>query len=144
MYCCCLVTKSCLTFCDPMDYSLPGSSIHEISHTRILEYIAISFSRNSSQPRDWTLVSSLTDIFFTTEPPGKPIYMHTQIQMYRITLYLTEIDYYTDYFVIFVHFLYITGILPEICFSFSLVSLYLSFCLLVLKLLPETLDIQIQ
>ena len=70
--------------------------------------------------------------------------MHTHIQMYRITLYLTEIDRYTYYFVIFVHFLYITGILPEVCFYFLLVSLYLSFCLLVLQLLPETLDIQIQ
>ena len=37
--------QSCLTLCDPMDRSLPGSSVHEISQARILEWVAISFSR---------------------------------------------------------------------------------------------------
>ena len=41
---CCLVTKSCLTLCDPMDYSPPGSSVHGISQARILEWDAIFFS----------------------------------------------------------------------------------------------------
>ena len=41
---CVLVTQSCLTLCDPMDYSLPGSSVHEILQARILEWVAISFS----------------------------------------------------------------------------------------------------
>ena len=54
---CCLVTKSCPTLCDPMDYSPPGSSVCGISQARILEWVAISFSRGSSQPRDWTHVS---------------------------------------------------------------------------------------
>ena len=40
-----LVTKSCLTLCYLMDYSLPGSSVHEISQAGILEWVAISFSR---------------------------------------------------------------------------------------------------
>ena len=44
-YCCCFVTKSRLTFCDSVDCSLPGS-IHGISQVRILEWVAISFSRN--------------------------------------------------------------------------------------------------
>ena len=43
------VTQSCLTLCDPMDCSLLGISIHGIFQTRILEWIAISFSRGSSQ-----------------------------------------------------------------------------------------------
>ena len=51
------VTQSCLTLCDPMDCSLPGSSIHGIFQTRVLEWVAISFSRESSQPRDRTRVS---------------------------------------------------------------------------------------
>ena len=51
------VAQSCLTLCDPMDCSLPGSSIHEILQARILECIAISLSRGSSQPRDLTQVS---------------------------------------------------------------------------------------
>ena len=42
----------CLTLCDPMDYSLPGSSIHGIFQAKILERVAISFSRGSSQPRE--------------------------------------------------------------------------------------------
>ena len=45
----------CPTFCDPVDCSLPGSSIHGIFQARILEWVAISFSRRSSWPRDWTL-----------------------------------------------------------------------------------------
>ena len=57
--CCSLVTKSCLTFCDPMDYNPPGSSVHEISQARILEWVAISFSRGSSQPRDQTSISRI-------------------------------------------------------------------------------------
>ena len=42
------IAQLCLTLCNPMDYSLPGSSIHGIFQTRILEWVAISFSRGSS------------------------------------------------------------------------------------------------
>ena len=48
--------QSCLTLWDPMDYSTPGSSVHGISQARILEWVAISFSRGSSQPRYWTCI----------------------------------------------------------------------------------------
>ena len=44
----CLVTKLCLTLCDPMDCSPPGSSVHGILQARILEWVAIPFSRGSS------------------------------------------------------------------------------------------------
>ena len=56
-----------------MDYSLPGSSVHGISQERILKWVAISFSRGSSWPRDQTCVSCIAGKSFTTEPPGKPI-----------------------------------------------------------------------
>ena len=46
------VAQSCLTLCDPMDCSLPRSSIHGIFQARVLEWVVISFSRRSSQPRD--------------------------------------------------------------------------------------------
>ena len=59
-------------FCNPMDCSLPGSSVYEISQARILEWVVISFSRGSSQPRDWTSVSCIGGDFFTAEPPGEP------------------------------------------------------------------------
>ena len=51
--------QSCLTLCDPMGCSWPGSSVHGILQERILEWVAISFSRRSSQPRDRTLVSCI-------------------------------------------------------------------------------------
>ena len=68
----CSVTQLCLTLWNPMDCSLPGSSVHGISQARILEWVAISSSRGSSQPRDRTRVSCLAGRFLTTEPPGKP------------------------------------------------------------------------
>ena len=51
--------------CDPMDYSLLGSSVHEILHARILAWIAILFTRRSSQPKDQTRVSCIAGRFFT-------------------------------------------------------------------------------
>ena len=51
------VVQSCLTLCDPLDCSPPGSSIHGILQARVLEWVAISFSRGSSRPRDQTQVS---------------------------------------------------------------------------------------
>ena len=53
--------QSCLTLCDPMDYT-----VHGILQARILECIAFPFSRGSSQPRDWTQVSHITGRFFTS------------------------------------------------------------------------------
>ena len=59
------VTQSCLTLCDPVDYSPPGSSVHGISQARILEWVAIPFSRGSSPPRDQTQISCLAGRFST-------------------------------------------------------------------------------
>ena len=59
------VTQSCPTLCHPMDCSLPGSSIHGIFQARILEWVAISFSRRSSRPRHWTQVSHIVGRRFT-------------------------------------------------------------------------------
>ena len=53
------VAQSCLTLCNPMDCSPPGSSVHGILQARILEWVAISFSGESSQPRDRTRVSCI-------------------------------------------------------------------------------------
>ena len=58
------VAQSCPTLCDPMDCSLPGS-IHEIFQARILEWVAISFSRGSSRSREWTWVSRISGRRFT-------------------------------------------------------------------------------
>ena len=53
---CVLVIQLCLTLCDPVDYSLPGSSVHGILQARILEQVVIPFSRGSSWHRDQTQV----------------------------------------------------------------------------------------
>ena len=67
----CSVAQSCPTFCDPMNWSLPDSSVHGISQARILEWVAISFSRGSYRPRDQTRISCTASGFFITEPPAK-------------------------------------------------------------------------
>ena len=69
---------------DPMDYNLPGSSVHGILQAKILEWVAISFSRGSSQPGNWTRVSHIVGRFFTNwatreapqldMPPEKAVY----------------------------------------------------------------------
>ena len=51
-------TRSCLTLCNPVDCSLLGSSVHGISQEKILEWVAIPFSRGPSQPRDQTLLAA--------------------------------------------------------------------------------------
>ena len=62
--------------CNSLDCSPPGSSVHRILRVRILEWVAMPFSRGTSQPRDWIHVpctSCIAGRFFTAEPLGKPI-----------------------------------------------------------------------
>ena len=59
------VPQSCLTLCDPMDCSRPGSSIHGILQARTLDWVAVPFSRGFSQPRNRTQVSFVAVRFFT-------------------------------------------------------------------------------
>ena len=67
------VTQSCPTLCDPVNCSLPGSSILGILQARILGCVAISFAMGTSQPRDWTQVSRITgrrfNLWATREAP---------------------------------------------------------------------------
>ena len=74
------VAQSCLTLCVPMDCSLPGSSVHGIFQARILGWGAISFSRGSSQPRDWTWVSLTVDRHFTIWAIREVIKNHLPMQ----------------------------------------------------------------
>ena len=71
----CLVTQSCPTLWDPMDCSLPGSSVHGILQVITLEWVDISSSRGSSRARDQTCdscVSCTAGGFFMAEPSGNP------------------------------------------------------------------------
>ena len=64
-------TQSCLTLCEPMDCNMSGSSVHGIFQARILEQVAISFSRGSSWPRNWTQVFCIAGRFFTSRATGE-------------------------------------------------------------------------
>ena len=65
------VAQLCLTLCDPMDCSLLDSSVHGIFQTRVLEWVAISFSRGSSPPRDQTRSPALQADALQSVQPGK-------------------------------------------------------------------------
>ena len=78
------IARSCPTLCDPVDCSPPGSSVHGILQARILEWVAISFSRGSSQPRDQTQVSHVagrrfilwaTRVCSKSSPPSYPLHL---------------------------------------------------------------------
>ena len=66
------VAQLCPTLCDPIDCSLPGSSVHGIFQAKILEWVAISFSRISSQPRDWNWISRIVNRCFTIWATREP------------------------------------------------------------------------
>ena len=68
----CLVSKLCLILLQPQDCSPSGSSLHGIRQTRILEWVAISFSRDLPNPGIECISPALAGKFCTTEPPGKP------------------------------------------------------------------------
>ena len=82
---CCLVVKSCLTLCDPMDCSPPGSSVHGILQARILGWVATPPSRGSSRPRDQTCRSCLGRRGFTTAAlTVKPLSLGASSQQERM------------------------------------------------------------
>ena len=76
-------------FCDPMDYSPPGSSVHGISRARILEWVAISLSRGSSRPRDQNCISCLAGGSFTWEAQNNKCNLTNNI-IPESSLYLKE------------------------------------------------------
>ena len=72
MTCMLSYSQSCLTLCNPMDCSPPGSSVRGILQARLLAWVAMPSSRGSSQPRDRTQVSSIAGGILTAELPGVP------------------------------------------------------------------------
>ena len=77
------VAQSCPTLCHPMDCSLPGSSLHGILQARVLEWVAISFSRGSSRPRDRTRVSHIPGRRFNLWATREAQKNHRVIDNYR-------------------------------------------------------------
>ena len=76
---CVLVAQLCLTFCDPMDCSPPVSSVRGILQARILEWVAIPFSRGSSRPGIELGSSALRADSWPSEPPEKPYFSLGQL-----------------------------------------------------------------
>ena len=83
--CVCVPAWSCPAVCDPVDCSPPGSSVHGILQARILEGVAISFSRRSSQPRDRTPVSCIAGGFFTIKTLKLPTCIGAWISFKSVT-----------------------------------------------------------
>ena len=75
------VTQSCLTLCDPSNCSLSSFSIHGILQARIVEWVAISFFRESSQLRDWTQVSCIAGRFFTNWAMREALQRQSRLKM---------------------------------------------------------------
>ena len=69
---CVKLLQSCLTVCNPVDCSPSGSSVHGILQARILEWVAVPSSKESSRPRDQTSISFIAGRFSAVEPLGKP------------------------------------------------------------------------
>ena len=74
------VAQAWPTLCDPMDCSPPGSSIHAIFRARVLEDVAISFSRGSSWPRDWTQVFCIAGRCFSIRAIREDLSYKGQVQ----------------------------------------------------------------
>ena len=70
-----LVTQSCPTLCDPMNYILPSSSVHGILQERIIEWVALPFFRVSSRPRDQPWSPALQADSLPSELQGSPLPM---------------------------------------------------------------------
>ena len=80
--------KSCPTLCDPMNRSPQGSSVHGILQARILEWVAVSSSRGSLQPRDWTQVYCIAGGFFTNWATREALVWTWEINKYWLTEWL--------------------------------------------------------
>ena len=97
-------SQSCPTLCNSMDYSPPGSSFHGISQARIQEWVAVSFSRGSSQPRDGTCISCIGRqvgyTWATWEAPNR-IYAHWKLDRAWPQKYALS---FTPYFMLIILF----------------------------------------
>ena len=96
MYMFAFVTKSCLLFCDPMDCRPPGSFVHGLLQARILEWFAISFSRGSSWPRDWTPGSRIVADALPSEPNRSELPQIKGLSLQRLLIKATHLSEYSS------------------------------------------------
>ena len=101
------VAQPCLTVCFPMDCSLPGSSVHGIFQARVLEWVAIYFSRGSSQPRDLTWVSHIVGrCFYCLSYEGSTYFMVTEYICICMCVYIHTYLYLSIYISIYIFMLF--------------------------------------
>ena len=126
-----IVAQSCLTLCDSMwgyNYTTVGSSVHGILQARALEWVAISFSRESSQPRDWTRVSSIAGTLFTiwsTREASKILNTQVKIPCATTKARCSQINKYSKKkksFFQFLNSLLISYIYVHMCFYRNMVE----------------------
>ena len=133
-----LGARSCSTLYDPMDCSPAGSSVHGVLQARILGWVATSFSRGSSQPRDWTIKPGsliLQSGSLPSEPLWKPCLNHDyNIYIAYVNIYICQYTYSDIYmYMSFNHWSYLlnfTGcqcLLPWVCKCSNTISLSLWF-----------------
>ena len=89
---CVLVAQLCLILCNPMGYSLPGSSVHGIFQARIPEWVAIPFSRASSWTRDETWVPCIVDGLYHLSYQRRPLSMYTLFKKNYLYIYLASLS----------------------------------------------------
>ena len=106
------------TLCDPMDCSLPCSSVLGISQERLQEWVAISFSRDLPDPGIEPMPAAFAGGFFTTKPSGKPLYIHIcSFQMPSRDRLLQDMEY------------------SSLCYTVGLCYLSIFYIVVIIKLL---------
>ena len=104
------VTELCPTLCKPMDCCLPGSSVHGISQARILEWVAISFSRDLPDQGMEPGTPALEGSFFTTEPSEKPSEDRVRSKCGWIAFYCASYPPLKSYIYIIVFYIFFSPI----------------------------------
>ena len=89
------VAQSCPTLCDPVNCSLPGSSLYGILQARVLEWVAISFSRGSSNSGIEPRSSAFQADALTSEPPGTLDCLNLKLKVTEIILNELEVRRYS-------------------------------------------------
>ena len=122
--------ESCLTLCNPMDQSPPGSSVHGILQPRILEWVAMPSSRGSSWPRDWTQVSCISciagEFFHRWASQGSPQHSTIPLKSIQVVAYTNSSFLYTamQYSIVWIYHICLTiYLLKNICSHFFLLFL---------------------
>ena len=88
-----VVTQSCSTLCDPVDCSPPGSSVHGILQIRIVEWVAMLFSRGYSWPSDWTQVSCITGRSLPSEPRDSQSHYYSGLKEAYLMHFLWKVQH---------------------------------------------------